>query len=99
MSGRHRSEGTTSGWEGSCRKLEHACKDSVEVMWLLKARRPHYKTIAKFRKDNAKAFRQVFRTFVLIMKEWNLVDGKHIAIDSFKVRAQNSLKILDCSTM
>jgi len=76
----------------SCRKLEHACKDSVEVMWLLKARRPHYKTIAKFRKDNAQAFRQVFRTFVSLLKDWNLIDGKHIAIDSFKVRAQNSLK-------
>jgi transposase len=44
----------------SCRKLEHACKDSLEVMWLMKARQPHYKTIAKFRKDNSAPFRNVF---------------------------------------
>ena len=76
----------------SCRKLEHACKVNVEVMWLLKGLTPHYKTIANFRKDNAQAFRLVFRHFVFILKDWKLVDGKHIAIDSFKVRAQNSLK-------
>jgi hypothetical protein len=61
-------------------------------MWLLKYRRPHYKTIANFRRDNSKAFRDVFRHFVFILKEWNLIDGKHVAIDSFKIRAQNSLK-------
>ena len=61
-------------------------------MWLIKARQPHYKTIAKFRKDNAEPFRNVFRHFILILKDWKLVDGNHIAIDSFKVRAQNSLK-------
>ncbi len=44
----------------SCRKLENASKINVEVMWLLKSRRPHYKTIANFRKDNAKPFRAVF---------------------------------------
>ena len=30
----------------SCRKLEHATKVNIEVMWLLRGRRPHYKTIA-----------------------------------------------------
>lgn len=76
----------------SCRKLEHGCKVNIEVMWLLQGRRPHYKTIANFRKDNAKAFRIVFRHFVAILKDWDLIEGKHIAIDSFKIRAQNSLK-------
>ena len=76
----------------SCRKLEHATKVNIEVMWLIKGRRPHYKTIANFRKDNAEAFREVFRHFVAILKDWDLIDGKHIAVDSFKIRAQNSLK-------
>ncbi len=76
----------------SCRKLEHACKVNVEMMWLTSGRSPHYKTIAKFRKDNAKGFRDVFRHFVLVLKNWNLIEGKTIAIDSFKIRAQNSLK-------
>ena len=76
----------------SCRRLEKACKTNIEVMWLLREQQPHYKTIAKFRKDNAKAFKEVFRYFVALLKDWELVEGKTIAIDSFKIRAQNSLK-------
>jgi transposase len=76
----------------SCRKLENACQVNIEVIWLMKGMQPHYKTIANFRKDNAKALRQVFRQFVAILKDWKLVSGKHIAVDSFKIRAQNSLK-------
>ena len=76
----------------SCRKLEKACKTNIEVMWLLHEQRPHYKTIANFRKDNSKAFKSVFRHFVALLKDWKLIDGKTIAIDSFKIRAQNSLK-------
>lgn len=76
----------------SCRKLETACKINIEVIWLMKGKTPSFKTIANFRKNNSDAFRQVFRYFIFILKEWKLIDGKHITIDSFKVRAQNSLK-------
>ena len=76
----------------TCRKLEKACKTNIEMMWLTNEQRPHYKTIANFRKDNPKAFKEVFRYFVALLKDWKLIDGKTIAIDSFKIRAQNSLK-------
>lgn len=76
----------------SCRKLEHSTIVNIEVMWLLRGRRPHYKTIANFRKENATAFRSVFRYFVSVLKDWKLIGGKQVAIDSFKIRAQNSLK-------
>ena len=76
----------------SCRKLEHAAKVNIEVMWLLKGKQPHYRTIAKFRKDNRIAFTNVFRQFLVILKDWDLIEGKTIAVDSFKIRAQNSLK-------
>lgn len=76
----------------SCRKLEKACKINIEMMWLVHEQKPHYKTIANFRKDNAQAFKAVFRYFVSLLKEWKLIDGETIAIDSFKIRAQNSLK-------
>ncbi len=76
----------------TCRKLEKACKTNIEIMWLINEQRPHYKTIANFRKDNSKAFKEVFRYFVALLKDWKLIDGKTIAIDSFKIRAQNSLK-------
>ena len=76
----------------SCRKLEHACKVNLEMIWLTQGRKPHYKTIAKFRKDNSYGFKNIFRHFVLLLKNWILIEGKTIAIDSFKIRAQNSLK-------
>jgi len=76
----------------SSRKLEKACSTNIEVMWLISDQRPHFKTIANFRKDNPEAFKAVFRHFLAILKDWGLIDGKTIAIDSFKTRAQNSLK-------
>jgi len=76
----------------SSRKLEHACKVNVELWWLLNGQVPSNRTIAAFRKENSKAFKNAFRHFVLMLKDWNLIDGETIAIDSFKIRAQNSLK-------
>lgn len=74
------------------RKLEREARTNMEAMWLVKGLRPHYKTIANFRKDNAEAFRAVFRRFVLLLKEMELIEGGTVAIDSFKIRASNSLK-------
>jgi len=76
----------------SSRKLAHACTVNMEVIWLLKGLRPSARKIAYFRKDNANAFKHAFRHFVLLLKDMGLIDGKTIAIDSFKIRAQNSLK-------
>jgi len=76
----------------SSRKLAHACEVNMEVIWLLKGLRPSARKIAYFRKNNATAFKKAFRHFVLLLKEMGLIDGKTIAIDSFKIRAQNSLK-------
>ena len=67
-------------------------RTNIEIMWLTNEQKPHYKTIANFRKDNSKAFKAVFRHFVFLLKDWKLIEGKTIAIDSFKIRAQNSLK-------
>jgi hypothetical protein len=62
------------------------------MMWLVNGQQPHYKTIANFRKENPDSFKETFRYFVALLKDWKLVEGKTIAIDSFKIRAQNSLK-------
>jgi transposase len=74
------------------RKLEREAQTNIEAMWLLSGLRPKYKTIANFRKNHPKAFREVFRRFVCLLKEWKLIDGQTVAIDSFKIRASNSLK-------
>jgi len=74
------------------RKLEREAQTNIECMWLLSGLRPKYKTIADFRENHSKVFREVFRRFVCLLKEWNLVEGKTVAIDSFKIRGNNSLK-------
>jgi transposase len=74
------------------RKLEREAGFNIEAMWLTSCKNPKYKTIADFRKNHSKAFRQVFRSFIKLLKDWDLIDGKTIAVDSFKIRAQNSLK-------
>ena len=76
----------------SASKLYHACCTNVELWWLLKGLKPSERTILYFRKNNASAFKKAFQHLVLIQKEWGLIDGKTIAIDSFKIRAQNSSK-------
>ncbi len=76
----------------SSRKLAHATKVNMEVIWLIKGLHPSARTIAYFRKDNAKAFKKTFRFFVSLLKDWDLISGDIIAIDSFKIRAQNALK-------
>jgi len=76
----------------SSRKLEREAMLNIETRWLLGEITPSNKTIANFRKDYGTQFRAIFRKFVFLLKELDLIEGKTIAVDSFKVRAQNSLK-------
>jgi hypothetical protein len=45
------------------------------VIWLLRHLKPDFKTIADFRRDNRDAFRAVFRQFVLLCREMDLLAG------------------------
>jgi Transposase and inactivated derivatives len=76
----------------SSRQLEREARLNMEAMWLLSGVHPRYHTISDFRKENKKAFREIFRRFVVLLREWELIEGETIAIDSFKIRAKNSLK-------
>jgi len=76
----------------SCRKLERECYRNIELHWLIGKLAPNYHSIADFRKVNARALRNLFKLFVLFLKEVNLIGGKTIAIDGTKVRAHNSKK-------
>lgn len=42
---------------------------NIEARWLLGEVVPCNKSIANFRKDNAKQFRAIFRKFVFLLKE------------------------------
>lgn len=76
----------------SSRKLEREARLNMEVNWLLHGQHPKNRTISEFRKIHPKAFKEVFRRFVYLLKQWDFIEGETIAIDSFKVRACNSLK-------
>lgn len=73
----------------SSRKLEKEAHRNLEVMWLINSLTPDHGTISLFIKENKKAFREVLKQFTLILKGWGLVDGKLIAIDGTKIKAQN----------
>ncbi|MBK7911087.1 MAG: transposase [Bacteroidetes bacterium] len=46
------------------RLLERECQRNIELLWLLKGLQPCFRTIAGFRSDNPKLFRNAFTHFV-----------------------------------
>ena len=76
----------------SSRLLELECKRNIELIWLLGHLKPDHNTISRFRKQNPKAIKRVFRATVAIAKNHNLIGAVIIAGDSTKLRAQNSKK-------
>ena len=74
----------------SSRKLEIEIKRNIEMMWLCAGLKPSYKTISDFRKENSKPLKKVFREFVLLCKELDLITGELIAIDGAFLRANAS---------
>jgi len=65
---------------------------NIELHWLLGHLQPNYHTIADFRKDNPAALKNLFKLFVLFLKDAHLVAGAVVAVDGTKVRAHNSKK-------
>ncbi|KJS27481.1 MAG: transposase, partial [Hyphomonadaceae bacterium BRH_c29] len=65
----------------SSRRLEREAVRNLELIWLLKGLRPGYRTIAKFRQENAAALKAANRDFVLLLRSLELTGGDLIAID------------------
>jgi transposase len=65
----------------SSRRLEREACRNLELIWLLKNLRPGYRTIANFRKENWEALKAANRSFVLLLRELDLVGGTVVAID------------------
>jgi len=74
----------------SSRKLEREIKRNIEMMWLCAGLTPSNKTISNFRKENAKPLKKVFREFVLLCKELELITGEVVAVDGAFLRANAS---------
>lgn len=74
------------------RRLEVEAGRNLELIWLMRKLKPDFKTIADFRKDNAKALKKIFQEFQLICQKLELFGGELIAVDGSKFRASNSKK-------
>ncbi|MEA4872402.1 MAG: IS1182 family transposase [Synergistaceae bacterium] len=74
----------------SSRKLMAECRRNVELFYLLGKLAPDFRTIADFRKDNAKALKNVFRAFVKLCMKLGLYQKELLAVDGSKFRAVNS---------
>ena len=74
----------------SSRKLMAECTRNVELFYLLGKLTPDFRTIADFRKDNAKALKKVFQAFVKLCVKLGLYQKELLAIDGSKFRAVNS---------
>lgn len=74
----------------SSRRLQKEAARNVELMWLLRKIVPDFRCIADFRKDNAKAIKEVFKAFVKLCNEAGLLSHKSVVIDGSKFRAVNA---------
>ena len=74
----------------SSRRLEIEANRNIELMWLLERLAPDFKTIADFRKNNAKGIKHVCRTFVQLCRKLHMFDDGEIAIDGSKFKASNN---------
>src|SRR4051812_11666551 len=72
------------------RRLEAETHRNIEVIWLLRHLKPDFKTIADFRRDNRKAFRPIFRQFVLLCRQMDLFGKEPLAVDGTRIKAVNN---------
>jgi hypothetical protein len=60
------------------------------VILLLRHLKPDFKIIADFRSRNCRAFRQVFRRFVLLCRELDVFGRELLAVDGTRIKAVNN---------
>ncbi|MDH2901312.1 MAG: IS1182 family transposase [archaeon] len=72
------------------RKLERECNRNIELIWLLKKLTPDFRTISDFRKDNIDCIKKVFRKFVELCKNLDLIGGELVGVDGTKLKGVNS---------
>jgi transposase len=65
----------------SSRRLEREACRNLELIWLLKTLKPGYRTIANFRKENWAALKAANRSFVLLLRELDLIGRTLVAVD------------------
>lgn len=73
-------------------KLSIEATRNIEVMWLINGMRPSKRTLCYFKENNKKQLRKVFVEFNQFYKKIGLFGKQTVALDSVKVKANNSKK-------
>ena len=73
----------------SSRRVEHAAKRNLALMWLTGRLSPDFNTIADFRMHTGEAICPVCREFVMLCRTLNLL-GDTLAVDGSKFKAVNN---------
>ena len=77
----------------SSRKLASATRESFIFMYLAEKVNPDFRTIARFRKDNAAFIKDTFKQTVKLASDHKIIDLSFIGIDGSKVKAYASRKL------
>jgi transposase len=74
----------------SSRKLARLARQEATFAYLAGGGRPNYRTLARFRRDNAAAFTAVFQETVVLALRLGLAKLGHVALDGTKLKASTS---------
>lgn len=74
----------------SSRRLAAEASRNVELIWLTNNCCPGKSCISDFVKQNKRALKKTFKQFIDFLKFSGFIKAKSVAIDSTKIRAQNS---------
>ena len=76
----------------SSRKLAAASRENFVFMYLSEKVHPNFRTIARFRKDNAFFVKEAFKKTIRLASSHNLIDLSLICIDGTTIKANASKK-------
>jgi transposase len=74
----------------SARKLARLARQEATFVYLAGGGRPNYRTLARFRRENAAAFTAVFQETVVLALRLGLARLGHVALDGTKLKANTS---------
>ncbi len=74
----------------SSRKLARLARQEAAFVYLAGGGQPNYRTLARFRRENAAAFTAVFQETVVLALHLGLAKLGHVALDGTKLKASTS---------
>src|ERR1051325_2060105 len=74
----------------SARKLARLARQEATFVYLAGGGRPNYRTLARFRRENAAAFTAIFQETVILALRLGLARLGHVALDGTKLKANAS---------